>query len=58
MSVTVCLSKDEVPEENGPLQYMPGTHLDKKLAEHKTLDSTDVTLNQTLKNIDEIKDQA
>ena len=45
-------------EENGPLQYIPGSHLDKKLAEHNTLDSTNVTLNQTLKNIDEIKDQA
>ena len=28
------------------------------MAEHNTLDSTDVTLNQTLKNIDEIRDQA
>jgi hypothetical protein len=57
-SVTVWLSIDEVTEENGPLQYIPGSHLDRKLAEHNTLDSTDVTLNQTLKNIDEIRDQA
>ena len=57
-SVTVWLSIDEVTEENGPLQYIPGSHLDKKLAEHNTVESTNVTLNQTLKNIDEIKDQA
>ena len=57
-SVTVWLSIDEVTEENGPLQYIPGSHLDKKLAEHNTLESNNVTLNQTLKNIDEIKDQA
>ena len=57
-SVTVWLSIDEVTEENGPLQYIPGSHLDRKLAEHNTLNSTNVTLNQTLKNIDEIKDQA
>ena len=57
-SVTVWLSIDEVTEENGPLQYIPGSHLDRKLAEHNTLDSTDVTLNQTLKNIDAIRDQA
>jgi ectoine hydroxylase-related dioxygenase (phytanoyl-CoA dioxygenase family) len=57
-SVTVWLSIDEVTEKNGPLQYIPGSHLDRKLAEHNTLDSTDVTLNQTLKNIDEIRDQA
>ena len=52
------LSIDEVTEENGPLQYIPGSHLDKKLAEHNTVDSSNVTLNQTLKNIDEIKEQA
>ena len=57
-SVTVWLSIDEVTEKNGPLQYIPGSHLNKKLAEHNTLDSSNVTLNQTLKNIDEIKDQA
>ncbi len=57
-SVTVWLSIDEVTEDNGPLQYIPGSHLDKKLAEHNTVDSTNVTLNQTLKNIDEIKSQA
>ena len=57
-SVTVWLSIDEVTEENGPLQYIPGSHLDRKLAEHNTLESTNVTLNQTLKNVDEIKEQA
>ena len=31
-SVTVWLSIDEVTEENGPLQYIPGSHLDRKLA--------------------------
>ena len=57
-SVTVWLSIDEVTDENGPLQYIPGSHLDKKLAEHNTVNSSNVTLNQTLKNIDEIKEQA
>ena len=57
-SVTVWLSIDEVTEENGPLQYIPGSHLDRNLAEHNTLESTNVTLNQTLKNIDEIKYKA
>ena len=57
-SITVWLSIDEVTEENGPLQYIPGSHLKRKLAEHNTLKSKNITLNQTLKNIDEIKDQA
>ena len=57
-SVTVWLSIDKVTEENGPLQYIPGSHLDRKLAEHNTLENTNVTLNQTLKNIDKIKEQA
>ena len=57
-SVTVWLSIDKVTEENGPLQYIPGSHLDRKLAEHNTLENTNVTLNQTLKNIDKIKKQA
>ena len=57
-SITVWLSIDEVSEENGPLQYIPGSHLKKKLVEHNTLESKNITLNQTLKNIDEIKDQA
>ena len=57
-SVTVWLSIDEVTEDNGPLQYIPGSHLDKKLAEHNTLESKNVTLNQSLKNIDEIKHKA
>ena len=47
-SVTVWLSIDKVTEENGPLQYIPGSHLDRKLAEHNTLENTNVTLNQTL----------
>ena len=42
-SVTVWLSIDEVTEKNGPLQYIPGSHLDRKLAEHNTLDSTAVS---------------
>ncbi len=57
-SVTVWLSIDEVTEENGPLQYIPGSHSDRKLAEHNTLVSNNVTLNQTLKNIDEVKHNA
>ena len=32
--------------------------MDRKLAEHNTLENTNVTLNQTLKNIDKIKEQA
>ena len=32
--------------------------MDRNLAEHNTLESTNVTLNQTLKNIDEIKYKA
>ena len=57
-SVTIWLAIDEVTPENGPLQYIPGSHLNKNLAEHKTLDKKNVTLNQTLKNIDQIKDKA
>ena len=52
------MSIDEVTEENGPLQYIPGSHLDRNLAENNTLESTNVTLNQTLKNIDKIKHKA
>ena len=57
-SLTVWLAIDEVTNENGPLQYIPGSHLDKKLVEHKTLDKKNITLNQTLKNVDEIKNKA
>jgi ectoine hydroxylase-related dioxygenase (phytanoyl-CoA dioxygenase family) len=57
-SLTVWVAIDEVKSENGPLQYIPGSHLDKKLVEHKTLDKKNITLNQTLINIDEIRDQA
>ena len=57
-SITVWLAIDEVTNENGPLQYIPGSHLDKKLVEHKTLDKKNITLNQTLKNVDEIRDKA
>ena len=57
-SLTVWLAIDEVTNENGPLQYIPGSHLDKKLVEHKTLDKKNITLNQTLKNVDEIVNQA
>ena len=37
-SVTIWLAIDEVTSENGPLQYIPGSHLNKNLAEHETLD--------------------
>ena len=57
-SLTVWLAIDKVTNENGPLQYIPGSHLDKKLAEHETLDKNNITLNQTLKNIDNIRDKA
>lgn len=57
-SLTVWLAIDEVTNENGPLQYIPGSHKDKKLAEHETADKKNITLNQTLKNIDSIKDEA
>ena len=57
-SLTVWLSIDEVTNENGPLQYIPGSQLDRKLVEHKTLNKSKITLNQTLKNIDEIREQA
>ena len=49
---------DEVTSENGPLQYIPGSHLNKSLAEHKTLDKKNITLNQTLKNIDKLKEKS
>tara|TARA_B100001029_G_C14949605_1_gene387980 strand:- start:9 stop:770 length:762 start_codon:yes stop_codon:yes gene_type:complete len=57
-SLTIWLAIDEVTNDNGPLQYIPGSHLDKKLVEHETLDKKNITLNQTLKNIDEIRDEA
>ena len=49
---------DEVTSENGPLQYIPGSHLNKSLAEHETLDKKNITLNQTLKNIDKLKEKS
>tara|TARA_B100000902_G_scaffold345055_1_gene350831 strand:+ start:1657 stop:2418 length:762 start_codon:yes stop_codon:yes gene_type:complete len=57
-SLTVWIAIDEVTNENGPLQYIPGSHLDKKLVEHQTLNKKNITLNQTLKNIDSIRDKA
>ena len=49
---------DEVTSENGPLQYIPGSHLNKSLAAHETLDKKNITLNQTLKNIDKLKEKS
>ena len=57
-SVTIWLAIDEVTSENGPLQYIPGSHLNKSLAEHETLDKKNITLNQTLKNIDKLKEKS
>ena len=33
-TITVWLAIDEVTQENGPLQYIPGSHMGKKLEEH------------------------
>ena len=45
---TVWLAIDDATTENGCLQYMPGSHLQQELRQHKTDNTSKYTLNQEI----------
>lgn len=43
--LTIWIPLDDVTQENGPMQFIPGSHRDKKLYRHSRIEGDDKTIN-------------